>query len=177
MSGSSETSCSALTVHDQILRQHFGLEATFSDTRADKPDSANWPKNKNIRWHDEDNLETTICHLTLPRQKPEKTEWTSSDLEDALRTYQILGTQTLAIDTHCHVNTTEIVRRFQKAMKYLDLAPFPHPSQSYCTLRPALEPPAAQAPTGAAISEKEENLNAQRKDPMKAVRMSCADHH
>ncbi|KJX94796.1 hypothetical protein TI39_contig4159g00024 [Zymoseptoria brevis] len=143
------------------LRQHFGLEATFSTTRAYKPPADKWPKDINYRWHDECHRETTICHLTIPRPEQRQDKFLTSDMEDSIGCFNIRGTQTIAIDTNCHLSSAEMSRRFRKAMMYLDLEPAPHPSQNYCKLRSLAEEPASRKSTDAAESTKKAEHSAQ----------------
>ncbi|SMQ46542.1 unnamed protein product [Zymoseptoria tritici ST99CH_3D7] len=139
-----------------ILRQHFGLEARFSETRAYSQELVKWPEDRNHRWHDSNHRETTICHLTIPHATHEKDEWITSDAEDSFGTFQIEGTQSLTIDTNCQLGNVEVTRRFQKAMLYLGLEPEPHPSQTYCTLRPDVPTPALRTASNAVGPESED---------------------
>ncbi|SMR45063.1 unnamed protein product [Zymoseptoria tritici ST99CH_3D1] len=139
-----------------VLRQHFGLEAAFSDTRPESTDPGSWPKDRNYRWHVPEQKETTICHLTIPRRKIEKSEWVTSDFEDEMGSFSIEGTQTLEFNTDCYLSRADVTRRFQKAMTYLGLAPSPHASQRYSKPRLAAAEPARDATVAAASSNKDD---------------------
>ncbi|SMY20228.1 unnamed protein product [Zymoseptoria tritici ST99CH_1A5] len=138
------------------LRKHFGLEVTFTETRTYVPERDNWPMHKNYKWHDENHIQTTICHLTMPRPKPPAHEWLSSDMEDSTGSFCIEGTQTLAVNMESHISNAAIKQRFQKATNYLRLEPSPHTSQHYSELRPTLEPHATSSDTATDPNEKNE---------------------
>jgi hypothetical protein len=147
----------------QILRQHFGLEVTFSHTRASLSEIGKWPEDRNLHWHDEDHRETTICHLTVSRRKHVEDEWISSDFEDHMGSFFMEGTQTLGIDTELLSRSGDFPRRFQRAMQYLGLQPSPHPSQKYCKLRPVAEAHASRSETGDNSFDEEKVQTSQRK--------------
>ncbi|KAK4555486.1 hypothetical protein LTR86_007238 [Recurvomyces mirabilis] len=121
----------AFRQYDEMINKAFGLEVYFINTTRDiaRPDA--WPKHENHHWHDYDDLQTSLCYLTLPKKftdtavfEPCELSWESGDPS-------VSGGLVRLIDIDSLIVTEEQRRRFQHAMKVLELKPHIHGSEEY----------------------------------------------
>ena len=71
----------ATLTQSQILRKHFGLEAHFVTTRITEKRPAAWPSDPDHIWHADDELQTAVCCLVLPRQAARDASYVMSEME------------------------------------------------------------------------------------------------
>jgi hypothetical protein len=110
--------------------KHFGLEVFFAHTRKARGDSAPWTNHANHHWHDEEELETTICYLTLPRVVAEERTYGISDIEAQCGgPVTVYGAQSSLVTVPTMVNRNAILKQFKRALRMLKLNPYIHPSQ------------------------------------------------
>ena len=116
------------------MHRFFGLEVLYANTARNQ--EARWPSHKNYRWHDEDDLKTTLCFLTLPKRlASEGLYFPSKRLEIARLQDRLGGAPGLDVAQALQVNlagltiTEEERRRFQKILMVLSLQPYLHLSQ------------------------------------------------
>ncbi|KAK3073107.1 hypothetical protein LTR53_005588 [Teratosphaeriaceae sp. CCFEE 6253] len=114
-----------------VLRTHFGLEAYFAHTYVDRQSATSWPEHRNHKWHGPDERKTTLCYLTLPKQLGPVGSFLPTEMEADLGEYAVAAAQALEIDTDALHITSKQCRRFQKALKVLNLGIRQHPSQMH----------------------------------------------
>ena len=120
----------AWLTESQILRKQFGLEAFFAHTRKACNDSAPWTKDSSHKWHDEDELETTICYLTLPRKAAgQRTYSISQEEADSGENASINGAVSSPVGFLTLANKEAMSKQFKRALRTLQLQPYLHPSQ------------------------------------------------
>ncbi|KAF7187280.1 hypothetical protein HII31_11368, partial [Pseudocercospora fuligena] len=120
----------AFVKYDKILREHFGLEAFFSKTQMSDRDKEIWPKHKNHRYHQNTELQTTICFLTVCKSLTPLNTYSSSDMEHDCGYVDIAATRVLPIMVSDYMKIESQARNaFRRAMRVLDLQPYVHPSQ------------------------------------------------
>ncbi|KAK4507138.1 hypothetical protein PRZ48_000872 [Zasmidium cellare] len=115
--------------HEKVLRQHFGLDVSLSPSRIAKEDYGTWPRHVNHRWHEKEQLKTTICYLTLAEHfAPPKTQ-TESMIEAECGGGILDGTQTIVVKPCAEQDKAKASKRFSRAMNVLGLKAYLHPSQ------------------------------------------------
>ncbi|KAK3706662.1 hypothetical protein LTR37_012671 [Vermiconidia calcicola] len=115
--------------YDEILRKHFGLCAHFSTTRVALEDPKAWPSDPKHDWHMEDELQTTICYLTLPTQMTAKKTFGLSEIELHGGGASIPGTRSSLVHLPTLHQREERVKQFKHALRTLKLEPYVHLSQ------------------------------------------------
>ena len=112
-----------------MLRKHFGLEAMFIPTRKASGKAAQWPDDPNHKWHDLDEIKSTICYLTLPRKDSTEQSFDASEMEAMNGFWFIQSAQSSFVDVPTLSNRETRIRQFRNALRTLKLDPYIHPSQ------------------------------------------------
>ena len=119
-----------LTFTLQILLKNFGLEARLAITRPSDRALSLWTPKKDHIWFDMEELQTTICYLTVQQQSAqrryEKSEWE----EDEGVNHTVNTAQSSVINLASLINQPSRTKQFQRALRILKLKPYLHPSQS-----------------------------------------------
>lgn len=118
----------------QLLLKHFGLEAFFATTRRNENETVTWPEHSSYRWHHPEEVETTICYLTLPRRSAKEKTFPISELEADCGSSFIQGLQSCLIKLPDMRDHDKRVKQFRGALRTLKLKPYFHPSQLHDTV-------------------------------------------
>ena len=139
----------------QLLHQHFGLQAYFAITHIAHDEV--WPRNRNRRYHSDDDLKTTLCYLVLPDSAPDTKQYTISQTES--KSGSIGLTAARAVDSKLPTagNEMSVRARFQRAMRVLGLNPFIHPCQRSLFTPPG-KPEEAEPKSDALVSARCKSL-------------------
>ncbi|KAK3674999.1 hypothetical protein LTR78_004932 [Recurvomyces mirabilis] len=117
--------------YDEIINKAFGLEVHFIDTTRDVQRTDAWPKHENHRWHEYDDLQTTLCYLTLPKKLIGTAVFEPCQMAWEMSEPTVSGGLVQMVDTTSLVITEKQRRRFQHTMQVLELKPHVHGSQEY----------------------------------------------
>ena len=112
------------------MRDYFGLEVNFANTRRDRMHSDRWPTHKNFRWHDEE-LKTTLCYLTVPLRMGPQSRYEADEYENEAGEVSLDCAQAVRVDVPSAPRVDRMQRQFQCAMRTLALQPYEHPSQKH----------------------------------------------
>lgn len=131
-----KTSTWTLLISTQVLRKHFGLAASFSNTRVANGEHDVWPKHKNHRYHRTDELQTTLCYLILHKPALIGKTYSSSEMEGDCGFVSLPAAQAMDVDLVTLTDEAKMKSRFQRALRILGLEPWMHASQRNVVLAP-----------------------------------------
>lgn len=120
----------------QVLRKEFGLAAFFSTTRVSDGGKETWPRNKNSKWHWGEELQTTLCYLTLPGLATIDKKYLTSEMEDECGYVGLPAAQAMEVQLPDLTQEAKIRTRIHRAMRILGLKPYVHPSHRELSLPP-----------------------------------------
>ncbi|KAK6396111.1 hypothetical protein LTR65_010221 [Meristemomyces frigidus] len=104
----------------EVLRKEFGL--------AELP--------RNYRYHNKDELRTTLCYLTLPQVAAIDKAYSTSEDENECGYVGLLAAHAMDVRLPGLVDEARIRSRFHRALRILGLRPYVHPSQRNLALPP-----------------------------------------
>ncbi|KAK5740053.1 hypothetical protein LTR17_004951 [Elasticomyces elasticus] len=165
----SRISPKAFAKYAKVLNTEFGLDVHFAATAKSK--HGGWPPHKRDRWHWDDMRKdgarkTTLCYLTLPKQSGPNSAYALSEFESdmAAETHEaeLVAAQALEIDIASLAITDTKRRRFQRALRTLQLELSTHGSQVYPRMV------SANAHNDCDIAVAEDKASTESKDVMEA---------
>lgn len=92
-----------------------------------------WEEHANHRWHNVEEMKTTICYLTLPRAPTKQKSYQISETEANCGDALLRGVQSSIIQLPDLANREKRVKQFRRALRVLQLKPYIHPSQLQTT--------------------------------------------
>jgi hypothetical protein len=114
----------------QLLRKHFGLEAYFATTRIAAVEGKAWPDHPhhNYHWPDEE-LHTTTCYVTLPRQATTPLTYPLSEMEAECGYARVKAAQSALVQLPDPQTQEKRAKQFRHLMQTLKIQPYTHESQ------------------------------------------------
>lgn len=95
-----------------------------------------WPKHSSYQYHRVDELQTTLCYLTLPGRTFNEKKYLTSEMEDECDFIGLHAAQAMDVWLPDIADGDKTRTRFQRALRLLGLQSYVHPSQSQLAVAP-----------------------------------------